>query len=166
MALLGLRALRPKKRRAAGGLAPPAASAPAGASGDDARAAAGSSQPADDDAAAAADEEGDGDMAEGMRAPVLRGSALTLRHADGSSREVLLLLRADRQLYVRDALGGTAETVSLHGAAATHVAGEPLCFTLEAPSLRCLLRCRDKSEVRGCVRACMRGCVRMPQARC
>ena len=109
----------------------------------------------DDEAAGLEAEEPEGDeVGDAMRAPVLRGSALAVRRAGSSSwQDFLVLLRADKRLYLRDPTGGAAEELPLHGAVAAHVDGEPQCFSLQTQAEACFVRCRNKGEAEGWVRA-------------
>ena len=109
----------------------------------------------DDEAAGLEAEEPEGDeVGDAMRAPVLRGSALAVRRAGAASwQDFLVLLRADKRLYLRDPTGGAAEELPLHGAVAAHVDGEPQCFSLQTQAEACFVRCRNKGEAEGWVRA-------------
>jgi hypothetical protein len=83
-----------------------------------------------------------------MLAPVLKGSALSVRE-NGQWLERVLMLRADHTLQARSLSpgAGAPASIPLHGAVASLVPGEPLCFTLDTADDCCLLlRCRTRHE--------------------
>ena len=83
-----------------------------------------------------------------MLAPVLKGSALSVRE-NGQWLERVLMLRADHTLQTRSLSpgAGAPASIPLHGAVASPVPGEPLCFTLDTADDCCLLlRCRTRHE--------------------
>ncbi len=141
-AFLLLLARGSRRRRASSAHTPPAECA--GAPEDQSPATRGEAPNADGDTG-----DDGSSVADGMLAPVLKGSALAVRE-NGQWLERVLMLRADNTLQHRALTGGVSEAFSLRGAAAAPVAGEPLCFTLEGDSACLLLRCRSKQEVRAC----------------
>ena len=94
------------------------------------------------------DDAPDADVGDGMLAPVLKGSALSVRE-NGQWLERVLMLRADHTLQARSLSpgAGAPASIPLHGAVASPVPGEPLCFTLDTADDCCLLlRCRTRHE--------------------